>query len=223
MEGLDPTWKRLKPVLRGLARDRRRPLRAFPDPAVDHDRAPPYDLTLAAWAVEQAANLHTRFGDGVRLTVGFLAYPPPPERPEGSSNTTGPGTEPLLDPNLLTVGPEESLEVRSGHLLRARLLCSNRAGEALALLSTGSVLGRVVDPTNRRIVGGYEGAVTLARVRQPVGPHCTARVSLLAGTASLDGRLGYAVPPGRWALEAILELEGRGRYRTPLLPLTVTG
>ena len=31
----------------------------------------------------------------------------------------------------------------------------------------------------------------------------------------------YSVPPGLWGVEAILDSEGVGRYRTPQLPITI--
>ena len=220
----DPTWLRLKGMLRHLAVDRHRPLRSFPDPSVDQGRSPPFRVGLAAWAVDQAAALHARLGDGIVLTVGTLDYPSRRRTyPDGSPRPAPPrADEPLLDPNLLTVGPEAPLEVASGHSLRATLLCSNRGTEPLGLATNGVVLCTVVDPAGRGVVGLHDGPLTLARVVHHLEPARTTRVPMLAGTASTVPDLGYAVPPGRWALEAVVALEGRGRFRTPLLPLLVT-
>jgi hypothetical protein len=50
-------------------------VREFPDPRDQEGRPPPYRIRVAAWAVAVAEDLHRRFGDNVRLTVGSLPYP----------------------------------------------------------------------------------------------------------------------------------------------------
>jgi hypothetical protein len=61
-----------------------------------------------------------------------------------------------------------------------------------------------------------------------VAAGATERIPLLIGTASFTGRLGYAVPPGSWGIQATLQLtqdpdvRDRVPRRTPVLPLTVT-
>lgn len=45
---------------------------------------------------------------------------------------------------------------------------------------------------------------------------------MLVGTASDSAQLGYAVPPGEWAVRVTLELGDGRRVRTPMLPITVT-
>jgi hypothetical protein len=47
-------------------------------------------------------------------------------------------------------------------------------------------------------------------------------VLFLIGTSSLDATLGYAIPPGQWAIDEVLELEDRGRVRTVPMPITVS-
>lgn len=81
------------------------------------------------------------------------------------------------------------------------------------------------------MVGGYVGSQTLPGVVFRVPPRGTERIPLLIGTASVAGRLGYTVPPGRWGVQATLDLmpdtgppysrERAGR-RTPVLPLEIT-
>jgi hypothetical protein len=75
------------------------------------------------------------------------------------------------------------------------------------------------------VVGGFTGAqvAPLKMVRIPLRQ--TERVPLLIGTASFTPRLGYAVPPGEWGIQATLTF-GRDRIspsrRTPAMPLTIT-
>ena len=86
----------------------------------------------------------------------------------------------------------------------------------------------MVDPATGEVVGGYAGFQTLPLVMFRVPPGGTERIPLLIGTASFTGRLGYAVPPGSWGLQATLQLAPdsairvRVPRRTPVLPLTVT-
>jgi hypothetical protein len=59
-----------------------------------------------------------------------------------------------------------------------------------------------------------------------IGPRQTERVELLIGTASFTPRLGYAVPPGKWGIQATLTFgpdpRDSPRRRTPVMPLTIT-
>lgn len=87
--------------------------------------------------------------------------------------------------------------------------------------TNGMVTARVVDPGTGEVVGGYAGAQTMPLVRFQAEPGQSVTIPLLVGTASSVPELGYAVPPGSWAIDAVLKLED-GTYRTPRFPLTVT-
>jgi hypothetical protein len=75
-------------------------------------------------------------------------------------------------------------------------------------------------------VGGFAGPQTLPLIIFRVAPGRTERVPLLIGTASFTPRLGYAIPPGNWAMQATLTLgphpRASPRKRTPILPLIIT-
>jgi hypothetical protein len=88
-------------------------------------------------------------------------------------------------------------------------------------MTNGQVTARVVDTRTRRGVGGYSGAQTLPLVlfRVPAGE--SAEIPLLVGTASVDPALGYAVPPGQWAIEVTLGIVDRGNFRAPPLPISI--
>lgn len=92
--------------------------------------------------------------------------------------------------------------------------------------AAGQVTAAVVDPATGEVAGGYAGWQTLPLVMFRVAPGETERVPLLIGTASSTARLGYAVPPGTWGVQATLslapDLRERIRRRTPVLPLTIT-
>ncbi len=87
--------------------------------------------------------------------------------------------------------------------------------------TNGQLTALVVDPETNEVVGAFSGAQTLplVRFRAPAGG--SVEIPILIGTASTVPRLGYAVPPGRWAVEIILPLEAPGPCRAPLIPLRV--
>ena len=66
---------------------------------------------------------------------------------------------------------------------------------------------------------------TLPLITFRIAPEGTERIPLLIGTASFTARLGYAVPPGSWGLQATLDFaQDPGEHllrRTPILPLTI--
>lgn len=214
------TWDELRVVLRGLGARDPCPLRRWPDPAVEHPL--PVQVALAPWASDVAAQLEQRFGADVILTVGFLAYP--------SGRLLGPHGElralpqPSSDPLLATSGLEVAvvrpLEVQSGHDLRAELQVESHRSSSVVISGNGSVVGRVLDPSTGEVVGGFSGPVLAPLVRFTVEPGATVAVPLTVGTASYSRSLGYAVPPGDWLVEVVLEL-GAGPHRAAPLPLRV--
>jgi len=70
-------------------------------------------------------------------------------------------------------------------------------------------------------VGGFCGAERAVLVRLPLPAGEVTPFPLLVGTASFVPDLGYAVPPGEWAMTVELELSDRRRVRTASLPLRV--
>jgi hypothetical protein len=139
-------------------------------------------------------------------------------------------TEPpaeLLSPQQATVELDGPAVVRSGHTLRHGLLLHNHSGDDLKIPTTnGQLTTAVVDPATGEVVGGFAGAQALPLITYRAAPGQTVPISLLTGTASLTPRLGYAVPPGSWGIRATLILgkdpRNSPRWRTPVLPLTIT-
>ena len=224
-------WGELREALVRLLADQPDALRAYP--GVDRDEgAPPYFIELAAWAEEAAAGLDRQFGDGVHLTVGALPYPPGrtprwPRRPRRPR----PEPAPLLAPDEAEAELDGPAVARSGRELRHGLLVRDRSGTGLAIATSGQVTGSVVDLATGDVVGGWVGWVPSVLVTFRVPPGGTERIPLLIGTASTTERLGYAVPPGDWGVQATLELlpdeespydRERIRRRTPVWPLTIT-
>ena len=215
----------LRLTLARMLEDRPGAIVSYPDLGGSDGGPPPYPIRLAPWAEAVAAELHGRFGDQVDLTVGALPYPP-----GRAPRQARPSGEPAarLDPVEAGAELDGPAVVRSGHTLRHGLLVRNHAGAVLAIATNGAVTASVVDPRTDEVVGGYAGFQTLPLVMFRVPPGGTERIPLLIGTASYTGRLGYAVPPGRWGVEVTLQLtrdpdvRDRVPRRTPVLPLTVT-
>ena len=211
---MENVWADLKLVLIELRDDPAQPLQGYPDPRVDRDRHPPFDIHLQPWATEVAGRLHERFGDGVRLTVGALAYPDP-------TASAMPQRRPIPEASDVVVALAEPLSVPSGHTARVTLLITNLHAEDIAIHTGGQLVGLILDPKTSAVVGGYAGAMRAPLVVFRAAPGETVEVPLLVGTASFAPELGYAIPPGEWAVAADLDL-GDGRVaRTPMLPLTV--
>lgn len=96
----------------------------------------------------------------------------------------------------------------------------------LKIATNGHLTTAVVDPVTGEVIGGFAGAQIAPLITFQVPPGLTERIPMLTGTASFTPRLGYAVPPGSWGIQATLILgenpRDSPRRHTPALPLTVT-
>ena len=217
-------WDELKVVLARLHDEQPGVLTGYPTPWADEGRAPPFQITLAAWASATAEELHRQFGGDVELTVGALPYPP--GRQPRWPLVMEPPAE-LLSPQQATVELDGPAAVHSGHTLRHRLLLHNQSGDDLTIAATnGQLTTAVVHPATGEVVGGFAGAQALPLITYRVAPGQTQPIPLLTGTASFTPRLGYTVPPGSWGIQATLTLgpdpRNSSHRRTPVLPLTIT-
>ncbi len=179
-------------------------------------------ISLRANQLKLAQDLLDSYGDAVQLTVGFLGYPDPnwfdPDVPARSR--VAPQRSPLL-PDEIHVSIDEGLTVKTGEHLRSVVHIHNAGSTEIAVLTNGAVTAFVVDPQSEVVVGAFEFAQTMPGIEFRIPPDRVIDVPLLVGTASSDPLLGYATPPGRWAIEIHLNLENRGIFRTPPLPFDV--
>jgi hypothetical protein len=219
-------WDDLKVVLARLRDQQPGTLMQYPTPDGDEGRQPPFAIRLAAWATAAAEELHRQFGDALELTVGALPYPPDrrPSRPPaaGPSHPPAPGQ---LDPQEIVAELAGPAVVSSGHTLRHGLLLTNLTDHELQIATNGQVTAAVVDPNTGEVVGGSADPEVLPLIIFRVAPGQTGQVPLLIGTASSTPRLGYAIPPGDWGVQATLFLgphPGDSPRRTPILPLSIT-
>lgn len=175
-------------------------------------------VDLRAYAEDDARQLVERYGDAVEVRVGSLRYPPDPGEGRPAPVTS---REPLLDEDV-EVRLARPLVVRSGYDLHSELFVINRSTAPLVIENNGTQFGRVLDPATGEVVGGFSGARILPLVRFTASPGESVTVPLVVGTASFKRSLGYAVPPGDWAVEVTLDLGTNRRRRAPLLPLRIT-
>jgi hypothetical protein len=168
-----------------------------------------------------AEQLKGRYDDAIVITVGFFLFPMD-ESPRSARMPALLENAPKAPhfPESLRVSVE-NVQVRSGNNVRSMLHMANDGPEDVVVETNGAVTARVVNPETNEVVGLYSGAQHLPAVRFHAPRHQAVDIPLLVGTASTVRSLGYAVPPGRWAIEVPLQLEGIGDVVTPLLPITV--
>jgi hypothetical protein len=172
------------------------------------------------WAdqLEAAEALHRRYGDAVELEVGRFPYPDrfaagrhpavspdPPDHPQ-------PQPHPPLPEGVVLALPED-FTVRSAGTGRTVLTVRNDTATDVRSSSNGTLFPPIVDPVTGEVVGGYEGAMTAQLKVVTVAPGTSADLPVLVGTASSRPELGWAVPPGRWALRFRLQV-GDGSAET---------
>jgi hypothetical protein len=215
-------WESLRSKLIELEADVPSPLQSYPSPERQLV-APPFEVNLAPWAIEIAKELKSQFGDYVVLTVGALRYPTGElcGLVGAPMNPPVPYDEPIASDDEVAVTVADHLQVRSGYELQAELQLANRLDSPVTVEAGTSIYGRILDPATGEVVGGFMGARRLALVSYEIKPTETITIPLVVGTASFKRSLGYSVPPGKWAIEAALLLVGRGRRRTPTIPLTI--
>ncbi|HTU36421.1 MAG TPA: hypothetical protein VMF35_00300 [Acidimicrobiales bacterium] len=174
-------------------------------------------LHVHLWAdqIDVAANLRKRFGAAVELEVGNFPYPDIASGDRHLAADQEPPALPAL-PDLVTLTISSGTEIRSGSHVYSRLMIEN---DTTSDLVAGKLLPPVVDPASGQVVGCYEGAITLERRLDRVPAGTSREVQIIIGTASTRPEVGYAVPPGHWALRLSFELGGNAFQR--LIPLTV--
>lgn len=124
-----------------------------------------------------------------------------PDDPSSVNSLVMPSPAPLLDP--VTEGFEVAvggrMEVRSGHHGGFELLVTNRRPASLSVVHPTAA--QVLERETGEIVGACPLPVALALRVTTAAPGATVKVPFGVGTASLRRSLGYAVPPGHWAVE----------------------
>lgn len=181
------------------------------------------NVQLAADQEDLAASFHERYGDAVELRVGVFPYPPGSgvDHQEKRPPAVARPKLPLLPSEEFEVGLESEIAVPSGGTKRGALRLRNRGSEEVVIETNGGVTARVIDAQTGDGVGGFFGVQTAPLITFRIAPGGTVLIPLLVGTTSSVRNLGYAVPPGPWAIDVPIQIEGRGQFRTSLLPILV--
>lgn len=117
------TWDELKIILARLEDADPGPLISWPGPEDDTGRQPPFQIELAPWAADVAAELHARFGADVELRMGALQYP---QRTAAGSQPGRPRAPlPEAEPAEIEIALGRPLRISSGHAALHGLLVSN--------------------------------------------------------------------------------------------------
>lgn len=181
------------------------------------------NVQLAADQEDLAATFHERFGDAVELRVGVFPYPPDLDadyREKGAAAVAHPQL-PMLPSHEFEVSLEAEIVIVSGATKRGILRIHNRGAAEAIIETNGGVTARVVDPQTNEGVGGFFGAQAMPLIKYRIAPDSTVSIPLLVGTASSVRSLGYTIPPGLWSIEVPIQIEGRGKFRTSLLPILI--
>lgn len=216
-------WDELRAVLTRVREQQPGVLTRHPALDVNEDTKPPFTIGLAPWATATAETLHQQFGNSVELTVGSLPYPSDRQPPH--PRLSRPLAD-LLNPDEIIAELAGPAVVKSGRTLRHSLLLRNLTSRELQIATNGQITADVADPQTGEVIGGCSGPRRLRLLIFRVAPGQAKEIPMLIGTASQTLRLGYAIPPGKWAIQATLTLgphpSESPRRRTPLLPLTIT-
>jgi len=226
---LDETWAvaasdEIRELVARLRDDPGRPIRGFSAAVGERVPSPSCHLTLAAWATELAESVRSRFGSEVAVTVGALSFPDRTFLSAGGGDVVvhrPPENLPRLSSEEVAVSLEGELSVRSGFDVMSEMQLRNLGARELTIRTNRNLTARVLDPTTLEVVGGFTGAQALPGRNFHAAPGEMIVIPLLVGTTSLVPALGYAIPPGNWAIDAVLDLGNGGRYVTATVPITV--
>jgi hypothetical protein len=175
-------------------------------------------LVVRLWAdqLDVAASLHQRFGGAVVLTVGYLPYPDIESSKTADFGFNREQADLAALPDEVSLSLDDDIEIRSGSHVHSELTIRN---DSTLDLVAGKLVPSIADLTSGHVVGGYEGAISMEMRRYEVPAGASKDVPILIGTASTRSDLGYAVPPGLWAIRALLQLGGRRFQR--MVPIEV--
>ena len=181
-------------------------------------------LRVQLWAdrADRAEEICERFGDAVAVSIGMFPYPDRFARPERESEAAldePPPQKLAALPDTVRIELTDELVIRSGAHLRTVIRVHNDSPGDVAANTNGQINGTVVHPDTGQRVGCYEGGHQMPLVRFDVPSGGTGDIPLLVGTASTKPELGWAVPPGPWAVRLVLSHGGEPAVR--VLPLQI--
>jgi len=166
------------------------------------------DISLAPGREDLAASYTRRFGSAMAITVGALPYVPrgcgPP--PQAFRCPDLAGAEPASAGLSVTV-VVDTPDLSRYETGRAHLIIRNTGGSTFTMDVGQPIVGQMTRPGTTHVIGGFVGGIGGTGEEVHLGPGQDASVPVTFGTARCDGLAGTAVPPGRYAVRAILRPE----------------
>lgn len=164
-----------------------------------------------------ASELHHRFGDRIRVTVGGRAYPP-----DGTPVPTAPAPAATRKfPGLQLRAVLREARVPTGSALDGQVQLLN-AGRTPIRFDTDQPLVAVVIDAGR-VVGTYSGWSAGTGLMVDLAPGAAREISFTGGTAGGSGEQ-YSTPPGSYTVIVSVPIRSPpfGELVTPPVPLEVT-
>ena len=167
-------------------------------------------LDLRADGESVARDLHRRYGERVRLTVGSRPFPPEGAAPSCPPLHSGTGRRDLSARVLVEEPPRHP-----GEDGRARVILRNDAPVPVDVDTGEPQVGSVLARGTARVVGRYTGFVAGVGRSATLPPGGEIALDVVFGTASCDVDLGYALPPGEYDLVAEVDVRDRDSQGLP--------
>lgn len=178
-------------------------------------------LRLVATAQDVAAQLTTRYGPALEITVGSLPYP------SGRRVEYRPGPAPLEPVDIPGLSAEIVLDdttLPSGTTARGRVVLRNGGPAQIRVDSEEPLVASLLEVGSGRKVGAFSGAIAGTGWSATLGPGDEASIHLLVGTDSSEPTLGYVLPAGEYLVHAQVPVSlgrGAGRKAIPVPDLLV--
>jgi hypothetical protein len=179
------------------------------------------DLELPPGQEALAAQIHSRFGNEVSISVGLTNYCGMPGRSPVCSSM--PAATPLHSGLVLTLILARPT-VRSGDFGGASLVVINLGSGVFAMDTGEPLVAQVVKPGTRRVVGTLSIPTVGTAYGRPLELGQSYTIPVLFGTARCDGGIGSATPPGRYSVLVYMDPESETGpfYYAPSVPLIVS-
>jgi hypothetical protein len=178
-------------------------------------------VTLRADQETLASELAARYGNAVKLRVGWFPFP------ARRRSHPRPPARPALQEQVFE-GLEMSVEagqqvLEAGDDGHGRLVLRNGSSERIGPLGAGQPLAGSLLNASLEAVGGYGGWIAGTGLIIDLAPGRSASIPVIYGTASTREDLGYVVPPGRYWLQVQMRFRpGPGGPATNTLTAPLT-
>lgn len=160
-------------------------------------------VTLRAPFDDVAADLHSRYGDALDITLGTKAYPPERIAPR----------EPTPLPTSTVVLARARHRVRrwrptisTGNDLQGDAVITNRGDRRLRFVTGRVMTAGVRRPGESHLARTFCGAITQAGRTVDLRPGQSDKLRLIVGTTSCLPDRSYTIPPGSYEIVATLSL-----------------